>query len=293
MSHAQAHLRADRIRGHPHPVARPAAIMGILNLTPDSFSDGGRFADPITAHRAALAMAAAGASWVDIGGESTRPGARLVSAASECARVLPLLEAVVEPLRDAGTLVSLDTSKAAVARAGLAAGVAMINDVAAGRDPEMFACVAEAGAALCLMHMRGDPQTMQQEPVYPDVLDTVTAFLEQRLAAACAAGVDEAAIVVDPGIGFGKTVDHNCRLLHGLEHIAAATGRPVLVGISRKSLIPALLDTPSVSAERDEPSHLLHAALAPRCDILRVHDVAGALRAVRLGGAISPGMPGP
>lgn len=249
-----------------------AALMGIVNVTPDSFSDGGSFAD----HRAAIAhgqaLAAAGAAWVDVGGESTRPGAAAVTAAEELRRVVP----VVSALADAGLRVSIDTQKAAVAEAACAAGARLINDVSGGADPALLAVAAERQVGLCLMHMQGQPATMQDAPSYQDVVAEVIAFLHSQVRRAVAAGVALERILVDPGIGFGKTLSHNLALLEHVEVIAAATACPVLVGCSRKRMLPALLGRDVPVEQRDGASHLLHAQLARRCAVLRVHDVAGA-----------------
>lgn len=264
-------------------LATPAALMGIINATPDSFSDGGAHADPAAALVAATAMREAGAAWLDVGGESTRPGAAPVEAGAELARVLPVIAA----LRPLGLPISIDTAKAAVARAALAAGAAMVNDVSAGADPEMFAVVAEARAALVLMHMRGTPGTMQRDPRYDDVVDEVERHLLARMAAAVRAGVAEHAIVLDPGIGFGKTAAHNLALLRAAPRLAASTGRPLLLGVSRKSFLAAAAGAPAEPTRRDALSHVAHALLAPWCALLRVHDAAGAASALRLAQALA------
>ncbi len=213
-------------------------IMGIVNVTPDSFSDGGRFRDAAAATAHGLALAAQGAAILDVGGESTRPGAEPVSAAEELARVLP----VIDGLRAAGTAarISVDTSKAAVAQAALVAGATLVNDVTALRaDPPIVELVAEHQADVCLMHMRGEPRTMQRDPHYEEVVSEVKAFLEERMAFAVAHGVPEERILLDPGIGFGKTVAHNLTLLARL-HELTALGRPLVIGTSRKSFLARL-----------------------------------------------------
>ena len=211
-------------------------VMGIVNATPDSFSDGGRYLDRDAAVEHGLGLAREGAAVLDVGGESSRPGAEPVGEAEELDRVLP----VVERLAAAGERVSVDTTKLAVARAALAAGATIVNDVSAFRfDPGMAALVAEAGAGCCLVHMRGEPRTMHQDPSYGDVVSEVKAFLEERLAFAVAEGVAEDRIWLDPGIGFGKNVDHNLELLRRLGEIVAI-GRPVVVGTSRKSFLGKL-----------------------------------------------------
>jgi dihydropteroate synthase len=210
-------------------------LMGIVNVTPDSFSDGGRFLDAGRAVAHAQALAAEGAAILDIGGESTRPGAEPVPAAEELRRVIP----VIEGLRETGAPVriSIDTSKAVVARAALDAGAEIVNDVTALRgDPEMAGLVAGHTGPVCLMHMLGEPRTMQTDPRYDDVVSEVTAFLEERLAVAVAAGIDESRIWLDPGIGFGKTVSHNLELLDRVGELVAL-GRPVVIGTSRKSFL--------------------------------------------------------
>ena len=208
--------------------------MGVLNVTPDSFSDGGAFVDPAAAVAHARRMVAEGADLIDVGGESTRPGALPVPVDEELRRVLPVLE------RLDGVALSIDTSKAAVARAAAQAGAVLVNDVTALRaDPGMAAIVAESGADLCLVHMRGEPRTMQDDPRYGDVVSEVAAFLEERLGFAVAQGIAEDRIWLDPGIGFGKTLEHNLELLRRLKEIVAL-GRPVVVGVSRKRFLGAL-----------------------------------------------------
>ncbi len=212
--------------------------MGVLNVTPDSFSDGGRFLDPQVAIAHGLELQAQGAAILDIGGESTRPGAASVPVEIELARVVPVIEGLVR----AGTraAISIDTSKAEVARAALHAGASVVNDVTALRAaPEIAELVAASGADLCLMHMLGTPRTMQTDPHYDDVVAEVKRFLEERMAVAVARGVPEERIVLDPGIGFGKTVAHNLELLVRLPEIVAL-GRPVLIGTSRKSFLGTL-----------------------------------------------------
>jgi dihydropteroate synthase len=274
----------DPVRGLQ--VATPAGVMGILNATPDSFSDGGLHLDVSAARRSAEEMVAAGATWLDVGGESTRPGAQPVSASEEIARVVPVIRAI----HDCGAAVSIDTSKGAVARAALDAGAVMINDVTAGADADLVAAAVEHRCALVLMHMQGSPLTMQRAPRYADVVDEVIAFLVERLAAVTAAGVSETAVLLDPGIGFGKTLGHNLELLRALPRIEAATGRPVLLGISRKSFLAAITGDGKPAADRDADSHLVHALMAPHCAVLRVHDVAGCARALRLAAALRPEM---
>jgi dihydropteroate synthase len=217
---------------------REFTLVGVVNVTPDSFSDGGRYLEPGKAIRHGIELADQGADILDIGGESTRPGALPVGADEEIARVLPVIEglAVARPQ----VQISIDTSKAAVAAAALQAGATIVNDVTALRgDPKMAEVVAAAGAGCCLMHMLGEPRTMQLDPRYDDVVDDIRAFLEDRIAFAVAAGIAEEGIVVDPGIGFGKTLEHNLELLARLGELVAI-GRPVMVGTSRKSFLGKL-----------------------------------------------------
>jgi dihydropteroate synthase len=210
-------------------------VMGIVNVTPDSFSDGGRYLDPAAAVEHGLELERQGAAILDIGGESTRPGAAPVSAADELGRVLPVIEALVSAGVQAR--LSIDTSKAPVAQAALRAGATLVNDVSALRhDPEMVAIVANSEADCCLMHMLGEPRTMQQDPHYDDVVSEVKSFLEQRMAFAVGQGIPERRILLDPGIGFGKTLAHNLELVRRLDELVAL-GRPVVIGTSRKSFL--------------------------------------------------------
>jgi dihydropteroate synthase len=246
---------------------RPS-VMGVVNVTPDSFSDGGVNFEPDDAAAAARRMLDEGAAIVDVGGESTRPGAEAVSADEELRRVEPVLE------RLEGLPLSIDTSKAQVARRALALGAELVNDVTALRgDPQLPAVVAESGAYLCLMHMQGEPRTMQADPRYVDVVDDVRAFLEERLAAAVAAGIPEERICVDPGIGFGKTVEHNFELVRRLPELTAL-GRPVVVGFSRKSSLGRLLGDPAATTGSVAASVGAAVAAYERgATILRAHDV--------------------
>jgi dihydropteroate synthase len=247
---------------------RPS-VMGVVNVTPDSFSDGGVNFDPGEAAASARRMLAEGAAIVDVGGESTRPGAEGVSADEELRRVVPVLDALGGEVP-----VSIDTSKAGVARRALELGAELVNDVTALRgDPELAGVVADSGAYLCLMHMQGEPRTMQLEPRYDDVVSEVAAFLEQRLSAAVAAGISEDRVCLDPGIGFGKTVEHNFELIRRLGELTAL-GRPVVVGVSRKSSLGKLLGDPD--AKTGSVAASVGAAVAAYergATILRVHDV--------------------
>jgi dihydropteroate synthase len=246
---------------------RPS-VMGVVNVTPDSFSDGGVNFDPDDAVATARLMVEEGAAIVDVGGESTRPGSGGVSAEEELRRVVPVLE------RLDGLPLSIDTSKAEVARRALALGAELVNDVTALRgDPRMAEVVAESGAYLCLMHMQGDPRTMQADPRYDDVVDDVKAFLAERLAAAVAAGIPEQRICLDPGIGFGKTVEHNFELVRRLSDLIAL-GRPVVVGFSRKSSLGRLLGDPTATTGSVAASVGAAVAAYERgATLLRVHDV--------------------
>jgi dihydropteroate synthase len=244
-------------------------LMGVVNVTPDSFSDGGLYLDADAAIRHGEELARDGAEILDIGGESTRPGAEAVDAGEERQRTEPVIAA----LAAAGHRVSIDTSKLSVAEAALDAGAAIVNDVTALRaDPEIGGLCAERGAGLVLMHMQGDPRTMQRDPFYGDVVDEVKAFLAERLAVATAAGVAEEEIWLDPGIGFGKTLDHNLELLRRLGELREL-GRPLVVGTSRKSFIGKI--DGSQTGERlggTIASSII--AAAEGADVLRVHDVA-------------------
>ena len=266
-------------------VARPAALMGILNATPDSFSDGGRHLGVDAAVAAGCAMVRDGAAWLDIGGESSRPGAEPVTAAEESLRVLPVIRA----LRAAGLTVpiSIDTTKASVADAALAMGANVVNDITAGSDPQMFAVVAAHRCPLVLMHLQGTPRTMQLAPTYGDVVADVIAYLAERMRAAIAAGVAESALLLDPGIGFGKSRDHNLALLRALPRMNRELGRPLVLGISRKSFLAAVIGTDLPAHERDAASHVVHALIAGDCALLRVHDVVGAQAALKLRNALS------
>jgi dihydropteroate synthase len=254
--------------------------MGIVNVTPDSFSDGGLFLDAEAAIAHGKLLAAEGADLLDVGGESTRPGAESVGAEVELARVAPVVEALASDTGP-GVPVSIDTSKAAVAEAALDAGAAIVNDVTALRgDPELGALCADRGCVVVLMHMLGSPRTMQDDPRYRDVVDEVRAFLVARIAAALEAGIDEERIWLDPGIGFGKTIEHNLELLRRLGELAEL-GRPLVVGTSRKRFLGAL--TGREVGDRlggTIASNVLAAATG--ADVLRVHDVAPMREALRL-----------
>ncbi len=259
-----------RTRSGPLSLDR-AVIVGVLNASPDSFWPAGRYPDPGRAAAAAAEMVAAGAGMLDLGAESTRPGAEAVSANEERRRLLPVLAAVRAAVR---VPLSVDTTKADVARAALDAGADVVNDVSAGRfDPAMLPSCAAAGVPIVLMHMQGTPATMQHHPEYTDVVGQVVAFLAERAAAAEAAGVARGAIVVDPGIGFGKTAAHSCRLLGRLDAIAAL-GYPVLVGVSRKSFIGRVLGGREAEDRLLGTAAAVVLALAGGARLVRVHDVA-------------------
>ena len=247
---------------------RPS-VMGVVNVTPDSFSDGGVNFAPADAIGAARRMIREGAAIVDVGGESTRPGAAPVTLDEELRRVVPVLEAVGGELP-----VSIDTAKAGVARLAAELGAEMVNDVTALRgDPGMAEAIAESGSYLCLMHMQGEPRTMQASPTYGDVVAEVAAFLEERLAVAVAAGILEERICLDPGIGFGKTVEHNFELIRRLDELTAL-GRPLVVGFSRKSSLGRILGDPEATTGPLSASIAAAVAAYERgATILRVHDV--------------------
>jgi dihydropteroate synthase len=255
--------------------------MGVVNVTPDSFSDGGVNLAPDAAVASARRLLAEGAAIVDVGGESTRPGAAPVDAAEELRRVEPVLAAL------AGVPVSIDTSKAGVARRALALGAELVNDVTALRgDPELGGVVADSGAYLCLMHMLGEPRTMQQSPVYDDVVSEVKAFLEERLSFAVAEGVSEHNICLDPGIGFGKTVEHNFELVRRLDELVAI-GRPVVIGFSRKSSLGRVLGDPGATTGSVAAS--IGAAVSAYehgAWIVRAHDVREHVEALAVATAV-------
>jgi dihydropteroate synthase len=256
--------------------------MGVLNVTPDSFSDGGDFLEPSAAVAHGRRMAAEGAGLIDVGGESTRPGAEPVGVEEELRRTVP----VVEALHAAGTApVSIDTYKAVVARAAIAAGAVFVNDVTALRgDADMAGVVADAGVDLCLMHMLGEPRTMQQDPRYDDVVSDVRAFLEERLAFAVAEGVAEERVWLDPGIGFGKTVEHNLELLRRLDEIVAI-GRPVVIGTSRKSFLGKLAGGRPAYERLPGTIATNVMALERGASVFRVHDVAPVADALAIAAA--------
>jgi dihydropteroate synthase len=273
-------------------MTRPAAgfrLMGIVNVTPDSFSDGGRFLEAEAAITHGLQLIDEGAQIVDVGGESTRPGAEPVGADQELRRVRPVIEAIAAAMtgRPAATRaqISIDTSKASVARAALGAGATLVNDVTALRgDPQMASVVAESGAECCLMHMLGEPRTMQHEPRYDDVVDDVKAFLLQRLEFAIGEGIAEDRVLLDPGIGFGKTVAHNLELLRRLGELTEL-GCPVVIGTSRKSFLGRLAAAPETSQRLAGTLATNVLALERGARVFRVHDVAPVREALTVAAA--------
>lgn len=272
-----------RIQGQDYDLSRRGMVMGIVNVTPDSFSDGGRYLDTGRAVEHALTLVAEGADILDIGGESTRPGAEPVDEAEELKRVLPVIRAIRSETK---TLISIDTMKANVARAALEAGADIINDVTGLRgDPMMCRVAAENDAGLVVMHMLGTPRTMQQQAVYEDVVAEVQTYFEERLHVLAEQGIAPERIVLDPGFGFAKTLEHNISLMKALP-LLAVQGRPVLVGVSRKTLISRLLESEDVN-DRDWPTVALTShsrELGAR--IVRVHQVKANVEALRMTEAI-------
>lgn len=258
--------------------ARGAIIMGVLNVTPDSFSDGGQFAEVDNALTHALQMVSDGARIIDVGGESTRPGAESVCDTEELRRVVPVISRLAAR---SGVLISIDTSKANVARAALEAGASIINDISGGRaDEEMMPLAAESDAGFIIMHMQGTPRTMQTAPRYDDVVREVGEFFRQQYARALECGIKPMAIALDPGIGFGKTLDHNLALLRQLPELRIED-RPLVVGVSRKSFLGKIIGS-NVMADRLAPALALTALLRERgADVLRVHDVKPNVAALR------------
>ncbi len=272
-----------KIRDREIDLSRRALVMGIINATPDSFSDGGSFLDPQAALVHGLRMVAEGAEILDVGGESTRPGAQGVSADEEIQRVLPVIRAL---RRESQVLISIDTSKAAVAQAALDAGADIINDVTGLRgDPDMSALAASSKAGVVIMHMQGEPRTMQVSPAYEDVVSEVGEFFRHSLAGAIASGIDPMCIALDPGIGFGKSPEHNRRLLAELSAFFGL-GRPLLVGVSRKSFLGWLAGSAAMD-DRFWPGVALTSLCRERgARILRVHDVKPHTEALRMTEAI-------
>lgn len=259
-------------------------VMGVLNVTPDSFSDGGRYFSVAAAVEQGVRMAAEGAAFIDVGGESTRPGAAAVDADEEARRVLPVIGRlrVLTP-----AVLSVDTSKPQVMRAAAAAGAGLINDVRALQAPEALAAAADSGCAVCLMHMQGEPRTMQRSPHYDDVVGEIRRFLAGRVRACRDAGVAAERLVVDPGFGFGKTLEHNLQLLRRLSEVVA-DGVPVLAGLSRKSMLGTLTDRPAGDRLAGSVALAVIAALAG-ARIIRAHDVAATVDALKVVSALQRG----
>ena len=259
-------------------VSRHGLIMGVLNVTPDSFSDGDQFLSRDKAVERGLQMAAEGAHIIDVGGESTRPGSQPITADEELRRVLPVIE---DLRRKLDVTISIDTSKAEVARAAIEAGASVVNDVTGGRgDKQMLPLIAETKAALIIMHMQGTPATMQIQPRYADVVAEISEFFRQQYARAIGLNIDPMAIAFDPGIGFGKTLEHNLELLAQLERLRTQD-RPLVVGVSRKSFLGKLIGSPEIR-ERLVPGVALNAILRARGgDVFRVHDVKENVYALR------------
>ena len=255
--------------------------MGVINVTPDSFSDGGRYANSAAAVSHALRLVEEGAGLIDVGGESTRPGAQGVSAEEEISRVIPVIEALAARTK---VPISIDTSKPAVMTAAVRAGASMINDVRALREPGALEAAAGTDAAVCLMHMQGEPRTMQAEPRYGDVVAEVCDFLRERAAACLASGIAGDRLVVDPGIGFGKRLEHNLALLAGLPALTGL-GWPVLIGVSRKSMFGALLGR-AVDERVAGGVAVATAAVLAGASIVRTHDVAATVDAVKVAVAL-------
>jgi len=272
-----------RARTYRFSFPGPTLLMGVVNVTPDSFSDGGKFLETAAAVDLGLKLIGEGADIIDIGGESTRPGALPVPENEELRRVIPVIEALRSKTEKP---ISIDTMKPVVAEQAIAAGASIVNDVAANRmDPEMWRVVARNGAGYVLMHMQGTPQTMQENPKYDDVTLQVKKFFQERMQRVTEAGVSPEQVVLDVGIGFGKTAEHNLQLLRGL-HTFKEWDRPLLVGVSRKAFIGAVLETKEVSARL--PGSLACAcwAVAAGVQMIRTHDVAATRAAVRMSEAI-------
>jgi dihydropteroate synthase len=272
-----------KIAGHVVDLSRHGMIMGVLNVTPDSFSDGGKFFAAEKAVEHGLKMTVDGAHIIDVGGESTRPGAEAIAAEEELRRVIPVIEKLRATI---DIFISIDTSKAAVARAAIEAGASIVNDVTGGRgDTEMMPLVAKSQAAFIIMHMQGNPKTMQLEPRYDDVVSEVADFFRQQYARALECNVDPMAIAFDPGIGFGKTLEHNLELIDNLGALRVDE-RPLVVGVSRKSFLAKLIGSSNMS-DRLAPVVALTPLLRARgADVFRVHDVKENANALRVTEAI-------
>lgn len=285
MAVSERKIHTIQLRGRPFELGRRTLVMGILNVTPDSFSDGGRFADYDRAVAHAFELISRGADILDIGGESTRPGSEAVPLEIELERVIPVIRSVREKSE---VLVSIDTTKSEVAKEALSAGADIINDVSALRfDPEMARVAAQTKVPLVLMHMLGVPRTMQKNPVYYSVISEIIAFFEERMRFAVETGVERSQIILDPGIGFGKTVEHNLAIIRNLEAFACL-GRPLLLGASRKRFIGRILSRDE--GERELGTAVVSAfGVAGGAHIIRVHDVAFQREAIRMAEALRNG----
>jgi len=283
------YLRADYkidCRGKILDLGSRTHVMGVLNVTPDSFSDGGRFADADRALAHAREMAAAGADIIDIGGESTRPGAEPLSEEEELRRIIPLIERLSAEL---SIPISVDTYKSAVAIKALQAGASIVNDISGLRfSPDMARVVADFGAALVIMHIRGTPRTMQQDPVYDDVVDEIRSYLEKGVEIAVNGGVDREKVLIDPGIGFGKTLQHNLELLDRLNELRAI-GRPILLGTSRKKFIGTVLEIPEPDQRVDGTAATVAIGIERGACVVRVHDVKRMVQVAQMTDAIVNG----
>ena len=274
-----------RLKDNILPIGERTCIMGVLNVTPDSFSDGGKYLDPLLAAEHAERMAEEGADIIDVGGESSRPGAEGISAAEELERIMPVLKTVAGRLK---IPVSVDTRKSEVAREALRAGASVINDITALRgDPEMAAVIAEHGAGVVLMHMKGSPRDMQRDPAYKDVMGEIKAYLSGSIDIAHSAGIDPDKIIIDPGVGFGKTLEHNLEILRRLGELYDL-GKPVLVGTSRKSFLGGITGKDG-EARIFGTAASVAAAIMNGADVVRVHDVAAMKDIARVIDAIITG----
>jgi dihydropteroate synthase len=276
-----------RCRDHTFVCGERTLIMGIVNVTPDSFSDGGMSLDPDDAMKNAAQMVADGADILDVGGESTRPGAEPLPPEDEMRRVIPVIERLSAEIPEVA--ISIDTRKSEVARAAVAAGASIVNDISAGGDPETFGLVKRSGAGLVLMHMKGDPTTMQEGPDYDDVVEEVRDFLAGRIGASVAAGIPRQHLCVDPGIGFGKSVAHNLALLHDVGMLRELRV-PVLVGVSRKRFLGELTGVQEPAERLEGTAGAVAWCAGEGVDIVRVHDVKEMTRVVRVVDAIVRGV---
>ena len=277
--------RLWRCREHRIVCGTRTLLVGVVNVTPDSFSDGGLHPDADAAAAHGLQLAEESADVLDVGGESTRPGAEPVTVDDEIARVVPVIERLVAHLPDLP--VSVDTRKPEVAAAALAAGASIVNDVGGGREPGMVEVVRKAGAGMILMHMKGDPATMQVDPTYDDVVGEVTEFLRERLEAVVLAGIPQESLCADPGIGFGKNLEHNLTLLRATHWMRDALSVPFLIGPSRKGFIGALTDTPDPADRFEGTAGAVAWCAAQGADLVRVHDVRAMRRVVQVVDAIA------